>query len=342
MSSFLVFLVKVFAWFFAAPLAMLGAGNSYPKGYVDLGTSATAFAFDGSIANCFRCTLSGNATITFTNLKPGEIYALQVVQNGVGGFTPVFAGGNLPTSQRPFTPLQAANAATTLIFMNLFEAGGNFAFTTISVSATPQGGPLLVTSLESPEGSNLAIQPGYATAAHTYRGLITVNTGKLNPATSNGLSTVWTHPEVGTLMDGWQISGTPGSPDSNLSLVRSFSNAVVIQRLQASAGYMQWESLGGGDFYFDLTGAGSSWNVRTGATGHIVVTTAGEVTIAAAADTLAFFGGAPVAKQVLANATGDAGAAASLIDVGAVFSQANINANFAAIWKKLNNYNLWA
>lgn len=59
------------------------------------------------------------------------------------------------------------------------------------------------------------------------------------------------------------------------------------------------------------------------------------------ASLLGFFAATPVVKQTLTNSTGGT-PANDLVDVGAAYSQANLNNNFASIWTKINNYGLWS
>lgn len=67
----------------------------------DAGNSSTAITIDWSVARTQKVTLTGNATITHSNMTPGLVYTLEV-HTGAGSFTATFAstnwaGGTAPT-----------------------------------------------------------------------------------------------------------------------------------------------------------------------------------------------------------------------------------------------------
>jgi hypothetical protein len=66
----------------------------------DAGNTSTALTIDWSVATQQKCTLTGNATITHSNMVSGKVYTLEVY-TGAGSFTCTFASTNWPGGTAP-------------------------------------------------------------------------------------------------------------------------------------------------------------------------------------------------------------------------------------------------
>lgn len=132
--------------------------------------------------------------------------------------------------------------------------------------------------IRSAQETDLTLMPGDYDLSGIGTRCVSFNVKSANAAGKSG-SWVTKCRDFGIVVDGWQYFATPGNPDTNPSVVQSCKDVFVIQRLGATCGYWEMESLGAGDFYYSLTGSGSSFNVRGGAGNFFTVTSAGAVTL---------------------------------------------------------------
>jgi hypothetical protein len=66
----------------------------------DAGNTSTALTIDWSVATQQKCTATGNATITHSNMVAGKVYTLEYY-TGAGSFTGTFASTNFPGGTAP-------------------------------------------------------------------------------------------------------------------------------------------------------------------------------------------------------------------------------------------------
>ena len=233
------------------------------------GSVASAATLDGSIANILSLTATGNVTVTLTGLQTGRDYSIDFTQDATGGRTLTLAG---------FTPLVAGSFdvdptadATTVLTFRVIRAGK------VMLSAPPA--TLIQTNLiRSAQATDLTLMPGDYDSSGVGTRCVSFNVKSANASGKSG-SWVTKCRDFGIVVDGWQYFATPGNPDTNPSVVQSMKDVFVIQRLGATCGYWEMESLGAGDFYYSLTGSGSSFHVRGGAGDFFTVTSAGAVTL---------------------------------------------------------------
>ena len=133
--------------------------------------------------------------------------------------------------------------------------------------------------IRSGSATDLMLKPGDYDGTGIGTKNVAFNVGSANASTGKSGSWYMTTRDFAIVVDGWQYFATAGTPDTNPAVVQSFKDVFVIQRLGATCAYWEIESLGAGDFYFSLTGAGSSFNVRGGAGNFFTVTSAGAVTL---------------------------------------------------------------
>lgn len=239
------------------------------QGISALGSVASSAALDGSAANIVSLTATGNITLTLTNLVVGKDYSIDFTQDATGGRTLTLAG---------FTPLVAGSFdvdptadATTVLTFRVIRAGK------VMLSAPPA--TLIQTNLiRSAQATDLTLMPGDYDSSGIGTRCVSFNVKSANASGKSG-SWITKCRDFGIVVDGWQYFATPGNPDTNPSVVQSCKDVFVIQRLGATCGYWEVESLGAGDFYYSLTGSGSSFNVRGGAGNFFTVTSAGAVTL---------------------------------------------------------------
>ena len=71
--------------------AQLAASNAWTRTQaiapVNLGNQSGTIVIDGATATTFVVTLTGNATLAFSNLIEGQSIIIKVIQGGVGSFT---------------------------------------------------------------------------------------------------------------------------------------------------------------------------------------------------------------------------------------------------------------
>lgn len=263
---------------------------------------ADTFEFDGSKANSYKVLLGANSTVHFSNLQPGAMYALEVQQGAGAPWTVTGTGYTLPASQS-FVVLGGVGDVTVFLFMNY--RGASIAISSVGSSSNSVTSTDDLT-LSSAAGKKVILQEGV---------IPTLRVDDSDPFAVG---------VAGCCVD---LTGNA----SGLSYIKAGAICVIQAtsqlRFRDPANTTQFQ-----------TGTGA---VTIGTSGADACTFNSKV---------GFYGTVPVVQQVLANATGNAGAAVSLVDVttgGATTDPsaaytAKINANFAAIWKKLNNYGLWA
>ena len=78
---------------------------------IDLGTQAAAAAADFSNTNTYALTLSGDATITVSNLRSGQTGSILIQQDGTGNHTPTWAGSTFQWIGGNAPPSTGANTA---------------------------------------------------------------------------------------------------------------------------------------------------------------------------------------------------------------------------------------
>ena len=249
--------------------ALGGIQSATLQGIKALGFVTGAQSFNGTAGNIVSLTATGNITLTLSNLVVGKDYSIDFTQDATGGRTLTLAG---------FTPLVAGSFdvdptadATTVLTFRVIRAGK------VMLSAPPA--TLIQTNLiRSAQATDLTLMPGDYDLSGIGTRCVSFNVKSANAAGKSG-SWVTKCRDFGIVVDGWQYFATPGNPDTNPSVVQSCKDVFVIQRLGATCGYWEVESLGAGDFYYSLTGSGSSFNVRGGAGNFFTVTSAGTVTL---------------------------------------------------------------
>lgn len=234
--------------------AQSGGGSS--GGIVALGSlAAGTHNINGALGNTFTATLAGAVTFTCSNLVAGQIYTIALTQDGTGGRVPVWDTGFLVANdwiaidQRPGTSNQAISfiAVSTTSLVPLANPG--------TVNNTNGS-----TVIASPNTFNVALVPGYNTAAHTGGAAgnvhqdIVYDMGELGDvAPFIGLSSAleFEHTTIGTLLQ-YQLAGTAGSPDTNAIFRVNVTNVPLSFRIGTGGSYIAFTStIAGGAFYFD-------------------------------------------------------------------------------------------
>jgi hypothetical protein len=98
----------------------------------DAGNSSTAITIDWSLARTQKVTLTGNATITHSNMVAGLVYTLEL-HTGAGSFTGTFASTNWAGS----APTVTATASKLDIFTFYKTIGGTIEGAIFGQSFTP-------------------------------------------------------------------------------------------------------------------------------------------------------------------------------------------------------------
>jgi hypothetical protein len=84
----------------------------------DAGNTSTALTIDWSVARAQKCTLTGNATITHSNMVAGVVYTLEVL-TGAGSFTCTFASTNWPGGTAPTATVTASKQDIFTFYKNI-------------------------------------------------------------------------------------------------------------------------------------------------------------------------------------------------------------------------------
>lgn len=85
------------------------------QGVVQLGNVTGAVTIDASRGNYFNGALTGNATLTVANVRPGHEIAVALTQNNSGGFTVLWTGAGGQTINGSSAVNPAANTETWLV-----------------------------------------------------------------------------------------------------------------------------------------------------------------------------------------------------------------------------------